>query len=1066
MHEAGKIPVLILNLESDTEHWTRLVAQFQTLPDFTPRRIPGVPGSTLPQMACNILTKTAAYGIGRGTLGVFLAHIAAWEAAAALDGPYCVVLEDDVELIRLDRLAGFTLPPGIDLAFCGDRMGPRVEQTAPLQCLDMAVGLLALHASGVLAPGADGYLLTPPGARALLEAVRQDLCFGHVDWRMLRYAVTAELVDTVIPATKVAEVLRDHHHVERPAWGVVRAGVLSPSLVRHRSAPSRRERHDEVTHAEAAGTTLRHVEFEGRVTSFHIVDPADHIQGFACRGEFYQARQLAFHRDLIPMDSTVIDVGANIGNHTLFYARYTWAARVYPLEPNPPARAMLLQSVTSNLDRGYRAEIRLDHVSQAVASTVSRAKMVAGPAKNLGAAVLEPTAATDAEALDCLPLDELTFEGPVAFLKIDAGPMGLEILAGAARLIATCRPSIAIEIWQRDEPAFWQWLDDNLYLVVHVFADYLGCRDFVIVPRSRIQREAQTGSAEYDTQKIARSADLHPGHDRPIDLPVRLPDAPRTALNRMQADPEILAMDDDAFAAALPDELRGQFGLGYQACIETGFAKLAAGANEAAFLAFDAARRREATADALAWAGVALRRHGNSLVACRYHRMALERDADHVTAGLELASCLEDLHEFDAAIEAYRRLIKRRESETNTYLYNRLGVCYERSGRLDLLSKLLDEPNYYRHIEEDYARESTLLWLLKLGKPGNDAANVAALRNGDVSAPNAALSDALTIYTLSRITPDHPYRQAYQTVLEATPYGADAARVLREYPLGRVQDQLSRIEFMPVDSGIRKVCDHIRGARPFSLIRLGDGEGNLLAHFMQPDSEFLKQQAEKILRNWFGNHALPIGNYAELDSDLRDAIRDADLLGVPSLARLKYEMTNDPRGYWGVYFAALYSCTHAQHRQFVVPVIHQDLFRDQSFVAALRSVSALHTISCHAGLGTKLRHHLNVARGTDVTVPGEMGIDTLPSSSRTGVHYPDEYRRVIPWINQLDSGAVVLIAAGVCGKVYAQRAKRAGCAAIDIGAMADYIMGYQTRGIFHNARFRADQAQVEPWIGT
>ena len=82
------------------------------------------------------------------------------------------------------------------------------------------------------------------------------------------------------------------------------------------------------------------------------------------------------------------------------------------------------------------------------------------------------------------------------------------------------------------------------------------------------------------------------------------------------------------------------------------------------------------------------------------------------------------------------------------------------------------------------------------------------------------------------------------------------------------------------------------------------------------------------------------------------------------------------------------------------------------------------------------------------------------------MHYPDEYRRVIPWINQLDSGAVVLIAAGVCGKVYAQRAKRAGCAAIDIGAMADYIMGYQTRGIFHNARFRADQAQVEPWIGT
>ena len=78
--------------------------------------------------------------------------------------------------------------------------------------------------------GLYGYLLTPAGAHKLIDAIRQDLCFGHVDWRVLRYCVTPGLVEKVIPATRVAEILRNHHHWQPPAWGILRACTLGPEF--------------------------------------------------------------------------------------------------------------------------------------------------------------------------------------------------------------------------------------------------------------------------------------------------------------------------------------------------------------------------------------------------------------------------------------------------------------------------------------------------------------------------------------------------------------------------------------------------------------------------------------------------------------------------------------------------------------------------------------------------------------------------------------------------------------------------------------------------------------------
>jgi FkbM family methyltransferase len=482
MTERQSIPVLVVNLDTDKDRLSDITAQISQFPGFALHRIPGVPGGTLSQLTCDILTKKPGYAVGKGVLGVFLAHLAVWEHAAGVDAPFCLVIEDDVELVDLGRLAAFELPHDIDFAFCNDQMQPPGTGSAgPLRVIDIAECLRALARSGTPGVGTYGYLVTPVGARKLIEAVRQDLCFGHIDWRLLRYCVTPELVEAAVSGTRVAEILRNHHHHERPAWNVVSACTLIPALSRHVWSPSRRDEQNKVRAQSADVDDMASVVFEGQTTIFHLTNKFDHVQGFLRRGVFYEARQLQFHRDLIP-GGTVVDVGAYVGTHTLFYARYTWAKLVYTIEPNPLAREVLLRNIAANA--GYRAEIRADHVELAIGAQAGWYCVVPGPANNLGATALRPAAPTEPGALRSLMLDDLAFEGRVTFVKIDTEGMEIDVLSGASRLIAAHRPAIAVEVLERNELAFRQWVEQADYQIIQAFWPYLGTRNFLVLPRS------------------------------------------------------------------------------------------------------------------------------------------------------------------------------------------------------------------------------------------------------------------------------------------------------------------------------------------------------------------------------------------------------------------------------------------------------------------------------------------------------------------------------------------------------------------------------------------------------
>jgi len=222
------------------------------------------------------------------------------------------------------------------------------------------------------------------------------------------------------------------------------------------------------------------VVFEGKTAQFCIMNSRDYIQGHHANGMFYEQAQLVAHRDLIPIGGTVLDIGANIGNHTMFYALHTFARYIYVFEPNIVAREILSRNIAANPSR--RGDIRTEHAHFAIGAGTEKVSAVSTPQNNLGATSFEKWDGSGAGGIDCRPLDHLSFVGPISFMKIDVEGMELDVLLGATELIARHRPSIAIEVQSANEPAFGRWLSMANYMIVRVFIDYLGSRNFLVVP--------------------------------------------------------------------------------------------------------------------------------------------------------------------------------------------------------------------------------------------------------------------------------------------------------------------------------------------------------------------------------------------------------------------------------------------------------------------------------------------------------------------------------------------------------------------------------------------------------
>ena len=209
-----------------------------------------------------------------------------------------------------------------------------------------------------------------------------------------------------------------------------------------------------------------------------VTNPRDLIQAAHLRGEFFEQDSLAKLKSLLKKDKpSIVEVGANIGNHVVWYARHLDASRIFPVEPNPEALNLLEQNIDAN---GISERIDRRGWGLGAGRGEGRFSAVTDDADNLGATRLVES---DEGGIETRSLDELLGQDHVDFIKIDAEGMEMDVLAGATSLIERDKPLIWIEVLRPNMMDFVQgWCRRAGYRVVDSTA-YMNTVDYFAIPK-------------------------------------------------------------------------------------------------------------------------------------------------------------------------------------------------------------------------------------------------------------------------------------------------------------------------------------------------------------------------------------------------------------------------------------------------------------------------------------------------------------------------------------------------------------------------------------------------------
>ena len=170
---------------------------------------------------------------------------------------------------------------------------------------------------------------------------------------------------------------------------------------------------------------------------------------------FWEVDQLEYVAMVGPVGGIYLDVGSNIGNHSVFFARFC-AEHVVAVEPHPRLHPILRRNLAAN-GAGDRSTVAPVGISES--GTAGAMSLRDEHEQNIGAShiVAGRAAADGEEGVTLRRLDDLLDELrpslpplPFTFLKIDVEGMEMGVLRSATSLLRTHRPQILIELFTED----------------------------------------------------------------------------------------------------------------------------------------------------------------------------------------------------------------------------------------------------------------------------------------------------------------------------------------------------------------------------------------------------------------------------------------------------------------------------------------------------------------------------------------------------------------------------------------------------------------------------------------
>jgi FkbM family methyltransferase len=150
---------------------------------------------------------------------------------------------------------------------------------------------------------------------------------------------------------------------------------------------------------------------------------------------FYEFLMLEFIRDNIPK-GVMIDVGANVGNHTIFLAKYC-ATKVIAYEPFPDTFKLLDKNITDN---GLRFNVIASNYGLSDNHEFVFMKSVDGNA-GMNKVDSDGDAQVELIAFDLI----LDFDRPITLIKLDCEGYEEKALLGMIETVKKHKPALFIE---------------------------------------------------------------------------------------------------------------------------------------------------------------------------------------------------------------------------------------------------------------------------------------------------------------------------------------------------------------------------------------------------------------------------------------------------------------------------------------------------------------------------------------------------------------------------------------------------------------------------------------------
>jgi FkbM family methyltransferase len=211
----------------------------------------------------------------------------------------------------------------------------------------------------------------------------------------------------------------------------------------------------------------------GQPVHFAWRNAHDPIQGHHGAGKFYEAEELAAIARVFPLGGVFVDVGANVGNHSLFVAKFLNPSRIIPVEPNPAVLELFLANIVLN---GVVGKVDLTTLGVGLSDRATEGFGMEQRNRNLGGARMLAGQGT----IRAVSGDDLLRGVVPSLIKIDVEGMEMKVLAGLAETLAQHGPALLIEVDRRNDAAFDAWLATSGYQITGRFKRYRANTNYVL----------------------------------------------------------------------------------------------------------------------------------------------------------------------------------------------------------------------------------------------------------------------------------------------------------------------------------------------------------------------------------------------------------------------------------------------------------------------------------------------------------------------------------------------------------------------------------------------------------